>query len=153
MNDTHKTICNYAFQLISEIIPECDDDGNVKELYPQERYKKKDEYGLHKYGNGPFCKFKIAKSSDTGVYAFFQDNKIVYFGECENLGSRLSTGYGNISPKNCYEGGQQTNCRINNLIFLSARQKKKVTLYFYGTNRRKLIEKELIELFRPIWNK
>ena len=30
---------------------------------------------------------------------------------------RYNNGYGRISPRNCFQGGQSTNCRVNNLIF------------------------------------
>ena len=45
------------------------------------------------------------------------DGDLRYVGECANLSARFNVGYGNISPKNCFSGGQETNCRLNNLLY------------------------------------
>ena len=149
-----KEIGNLIFDYICEIIPEKDDAGFIKEHLPQDRYRKKDVYDLHKYGSGAFCKFKIPnKFVESGVYAICIDDELLYIGECEVLSKRFCTGYGNISPKNCYLGGQQTNCRINKLIYEQAKNGKKILLYFHETEKRKAIEKELIEKYNPVWNK
>jgi len=77
----------------------------------------------------------------------------VYIGKTEDLGRRFNQGYGNISPRNCYEGGQQTNCRINNFILNSLKENRKITLYFYETADLDNLEPQLIKELKPEWNK
>ena len=62
-------------------------------------------------------------------------------------------GYGNISPRNCFEGGQSTNCRINSDILSLFKLKKSIQLYFLETKNRFKIEHELIINQSPVWNK
>src|SRR5687768_9568933 len=108
---------DYLFVHICEIKLERDDTQTIKVNLPQERYTKKDEVSLHAFGIGPFCKFRIPnKLNFSGVYILTLNDLPAYIGECLNLSKRYNMGYGNISPRNCYQGGQPTNCRINNLI-------------------------------------
>jgi len=80
-------------------------------------------------------------------------NEIKYVGECDDLFKRYGMGYGNISPRNCFEGGQMTNCRINSDILSITKLNNSVDLYFFETNNRFKIEHELIKNQNPIWNK
>ena len=126
---------------------------------PQSRYAKADETPLNKYGTGPFCRFSVAKGwKKDGVYVLASGVESLYVGECENLERRWgSGGYGGISPKNCYKGGQETNCRINNLILQEKKRGKELTLWFCEIKggKRKLVEVErkLIQSLEPRWNK
>jgi len=81
------------------------------------------------------------------------DAEAVYVGECVNLSSRYNNGYGNISPRNCYEGGQRTNCRINHLVYKAASDGRLIDLWFLKTARYKTIESELINSLQPAWNR
>jgi hypothetical protein len=86
------------------------------------------------------------------------DGEPVYAGECANLAMRWgSTQYGSISPKNCFKGGQSTNCRINNKILLGALNGAALALwfaYFEGsTGARQSAETQLIQALRPPWNR
>lgn len=84
---------------------------------PQSRYNNGKNLPVNRYGQGPFCKFRIPNGQHySGVYAVMVGRQVKYIGECENLSSRFNMGYGNISPRNCFRGGQETNCRLNNLI-------------------------------------
>ena len=52
----------------------------------------------------------------------------------ENSGySRSDAGYGSISPKNRYVGGQEPYCRLNNLIFTTVRDGADLFLWFFET--------------------
>jgi hypothetical protein len=64
-------------------------------------------------------------------------------------------GYGQISPRNCYIGGQPTNCRLNHLIYLASKDGKKVDLWFMPTGDRFAIEAALIQQLqtRQRWNR
>lgn len=71
---------------------------------------------LNRYGDSIFCKFNIENKYKKlkGLYCFAINDRIVYIGRCtDNYGKRINYGYGNISPRNCFIGGQSTNCRIN----------------------------------------
>ena len=80
------------------------------------------------------------------------DDVLVYLGECEILARRFNAGYGNISPRNCFVGGQSTNCKVNRAILCSAAEGKKIGLWFHTTAIRKQVESRLIEGQRPPWN-
>ena len=142
----HETleIDGYAFQYICDIEPVNNDDGTVREFSPQDRYENYGRLALSRYGTGPFCKFKIPRDiAKSGVYALVVDGHVHYIGECENLSNRFNMGYGNISPRNCFTGGQETNCRINNLVSTSVSEGLKVTLWFHETKEYKKVESDL----------
>ncbi len=144
----------YELQRICAIQPERDSAGAVRAFVPQERYEKRLQYRLNRYGSGPFCKFKIPNSyRQSGVYALTAGETLKYIGECADFSARFNMGYGNISPKNCYEGGQQTNCRLNNLIYMAASNGEVVDLWFYSTADYKRVELELRQRFGPLWNR
>ncbi len=121
---------------------------------PQSRYKNADNLSLNRYGRGPFLKFKIQnRHSFSGVYAVVTDGVVRYIGECQNLSSRYNMGYGNISPRNCFVGGQETNCRLNNLILCAAKEGAAMSLWFLRTEDYKAIERELRYSECPGWNR
>jgi hypothetical protein len=88
-----------------------------------------------------------------GAYVLTVDDNPAYVGECINLSSRYNNGYGNISPRNCYAGGQLTNCRINHLIHNAVNAGQQIKLWFLRTANRKTIEAELINALKPEWNR
>lgn len=144
------------FEFVGPISPDRNDLG-VAEKHPQDRYTKS-VLPLNKYGAGPFCSFKVAKGyRKAGVYLIQVDKIIVYVGECQNLAARYGSGYGVISPRNCFKGGQETNCRINNLIFAAAQKGAVLNLWFRevegGKAERLAIEHRLVSALRPAWNR
>ena len=147
-------VAGYDFQFVCDIKPQRNPDGTVKRFMPQSRYENSENLPLHKYGKGPFCKFGIQSQHElSGVYIFSLDGNIHYVGECERFSSRFNMGYGNISPRNCFEGGQQQNCRLNNLIYLAATAHRTVSLWFFQTADYKKVELELRRNRRPPWNR
>ena len=105
---------------------------------------------LNTYGSGPFCKFRINDHLDEkGLYCFVVDKKIKYIGQTTGtFRQRINAGYGNISPYNCYVGGQRTNCHVNSLINDALKNKKEVLVGFYVMSDDvaiKKLEKELIK--------
>jgi hypothetical protein len=87
-----------------------------------------------------------------GSYAVYVNKEVKYVGECDNLSSRWNIGYGNISPRNCFVGGQSTNCRINNLILITYKSNGNIDLYFHETQNRFQVENDLIKEMDPDWN-
>ena len=108
---------------------------------------------LNRYGKGPFCKFIIPRNIECcGVYALVVNGKVEYIGECAGLSSRFNRGYGNISPRNCFVGGQETNCRINNLVLQQIKAGLDVSVWFLATHEYKSVERELRESLPLSWN-
>lgn len=141
------------FKFICEIKPLIDEYGRVIEYFPYKEYKNAAEKELNKYGKGPFCKFQISNNKNkTGVYILKVNNGVKYVGECEKLSSRYNMGYGQISPRNCFVGGQSTNCKINSYILREVKNGSKIHLLFYETDNRFEVERELIKKYEPEWN-
>ncbi len=156
-NDTtviEMEIDKHKFVWVCAIEPKHTPDESIWEFMPQKRYKNADSVPLNRYGNGPFCKFTIPKAIvASGVYAMTADGKVKYIGECQNLSSRVNNGYGNISPRNCFVGGQETNCRVNNLLFNETKMGSALSLWFLETDNYKDIERELRSSLQPVWNR
>lgn len=130
------------------------ENGEIARFEPQARFRNARALALNKFGHGPFCKFKIPTDSClSGVYAIIVNGELKYIGECENLAARYNMGYGNISPRNCFVGGQETNCRINNLVYELAEAASDISLWFCETTRHKSIERELRASLKPAWNR
>lgn len=115
------TFAGYEFEHVCDVEPLRDAGGVSVRFMPQDRYQNARNLPLNRYGAGPFCKFRVpTRFQVSGVYVLTIDNDLRYVGECANLSARFNAGYGNISPKNCFKGGQETNCRLNNLIYVAA---------------------------------
>lgn len=148
------TLDGHEFGFVCWIMPETEADGSIRRVRPQGRYRNSNGRGLHPYGDGEFCRFTVPRGyTDQGVYVLTVSDRVVYIGECEGLSIRFNAGYGNISPRNCFEGGQQTNCRLNKLIKETVLSGGRVGLLFHKTTLRKTIESELIAAFGPEWNR
>ncbi|QSO48351.1 GIY-YIG nuclease family protein [Alicyclobacillus mengziensis] len=142
---------NHLFEYVCDIVPD-QVDGKMKAFLPQHEYDNHEGLVLHQYGMGPFCHFTIPKVNAEGVYVIQVSDQIVYVGECENLSNRFNMGNGYISPRNCYVGGQATNCRLNHHIYEMALVNIQIKLYFHDTHARFEVERELIEKLNPAWN-
>ncbi|MBP3199633.1 MAG: GIY-YIG nuclease family protein [Butyrivibrio sp.] len=145
-------ICGYEFDFVQSIVPECDAKGRVIEYAPQDNYNNQKALKLHCYGEGTFCKFKINAPDAPGVYLWVVNEEIIYIGETDNLKRRFNTGYGVISARNCFEGGQTTNCKMNKVVLEYAKQNSFISLYFYKTNEYKKVELELLRVFNTKYN-
>jgi hypothetical protein len=148
---------NIRFDFVCELVPKKDFDGNIIKDFPLERYAKKDISKIHKYGRGPFCKFSIPYNfqGKSGIYLILVNNFLVYVGICNDLVQRFNQGYGTIQPRNCFEGGQQTNCRINKLCLDEFENDSKIELKFNLNNskeNREAIENYIINSRNPKWN-
>jgi hypothetical protein len=148
------SLSGFEFKFVCKLEVERDYCGDIIKHFPQERYYAADTTPLNRYGSGPFVKFKIANNLKfCGVYVLTVERSPRYIGEAANLSQRYNMGYGNISPRNCYKGGQETNCRLNNLIFKEVEQGRTVELWFLPTPDYKDIELRLRAEHRLEWNK
>src|SRR5271168_5115398 len=125
---------------------------------PQSRYENQRSLPLNRHGAGPFCRFQIPSGwNAAGLYALTLDVEVVYVGKCDTpLSVRFGPrGYGVIHPRNCYRGGQSTNCRINSLILQRAKLGQMPELWFHqeaDNETLRLLEKRLIVSNQPRWN-
>ena len=152
------------FQRLDDIQPMRDQQGRLLEERPASRYSNLKSLPLNKYGNGPFCRFRIQADKlvldSLGVYAIVEmPNAVLYIGRCtggtSTLGNRFNSGYGAIQPRNCFQGGQSTNCRINHNILEEYKNGKQLTLVFHRCNtgmEASALEAELIQNLHPPWN-
>ncbi len=113
---------------------------------------------LNPHGFKDFCKFKLANSeisSHKGIYAYYLNGTLMYIGQTKrSFKARVNSGYGNIFPRNCYKGGQSTNCKINALV---SNFSKNGELAFFVCSLESnadidTYEKTLIEKYSPEWN-
>ena len=130
-------------------------------------YNNKKNYPLLENGNRDFCycvltdsselnklpeKVKINLPKEPGVYLWVINGIVQYVGRAtgsktDTLYSRFRSGYGNISPKNCYKGGQSTNIKMNGLVLDSYRNKEEIKIYYIlakNSEDAKCIEADLI---------
>lgn len=148
-------VAGHSFEFIDEITPERAGDGSIRAIMPQQEYHAANSSYVHRYGWGPFCSFTITTEREeaTGVYAICSGDSILYIGETTDIDTRFNQGYGSIHPRNCFEDGQETNCRINSLLREAAMNWHSLHLFFYETENRKALEAQLIPEVNPPWNK
>lgn len=148
-------IIGYPFRFVQELEPKRSFRREIEQYFPQTSYRKKQDSELHKYGQGPFCRFPILSKRYnlvSGVYALFDSKCLLYVGQTINLAQRFNVGYGNISPRNCYIGGQPTNCKINAMVLQKYLNGEHIYLYFCETRDYDRIEHELIFKLQPPYN-
>jgi len=111
---------------------------------------------LNDCGDLEYCRFYIDSrewGTKKGIYVFTYDDEKKYVGRCLNsFEKRFNSGYGCISPKNCFKDGQKTNCHLNNLVLTN---KDGLRLFVYemtDTEEIKLLERNLIRVLNPEWN-
>ena len=136
------------------MIPLTDKYGDIIRYQPQKRYNNIKNLSPNAEGDGCFCKFHIASkwNGHSGVYAYIINNSPVYIGQTNNLGSRFNDGYGSIQPRNCFKGGQITNCKVNKLVLQINESGGKIHLYFHSTSNYNTIEHQLIAEYNPPYN-
>ena len=110
-----------------------------------------------------FCEFRLDNENYReipGVYIYELNNKtIAYVGSTSDFNERIK-GYGRITPRNIFVGGQSTNCNVNRKIKENSK-KTIIKLYFCKEKNYKLLEKLVInEANNPdnkvefdLWNK
>jgi hypothetical protein len=142
------------FVRVAALDPKRGSDGSPLEFMPQVRYAKSATSVLNAYGGGPFCKFGIPWFHvGAGVYVISVDGRAMYVGECQHLAERFNArGYGAIQPKNCYVGGQATNCKVNAKVLNEAKAGRVPVLWFLETDDRYRMEQGLIASLHPEWN-
>lgn len=122
-----------------------------KDLPPQKRFKNVKNYpylaGID--DSTKFCHFKANLPKESGVYLWVVNKEIIYIGEAKDLKSRFNSGYGNISPRNCFKGGQSTNVKMNQVALSHY---EKIKIYFIKIDRHKEIELYLLNKIDTPYN-
>lgn len=144
-----------TFRHAGPISPEARPDGTLVEDMPQSRYRRADSTPRNRHGEGPFCRFSVAGlPAASGVYAVTVARQVVYVGMAkkslrERWGPR---GPAHIHPKNCFKGGQPTNCKVNHAILLAAQKGLAIDLWIQLAEDPRPIERRLIAELAPSWN-
>ena len=151
-----RTCCllGHTFVWTAAVEVEIGSDDRPSEYKPHSRYAKAKTAKLHKHGAGPFCRMNLTGlPTVSGVYLVTINNEITYIGKTVNLAERWGPrNYAAISPRNCFKGGQSTNCKINHRILLAKREGTPVYLWFLETDNISEVEKHLIDELNPPWN-
>ena len=148
------TLDSQMFQHAACISPEAGPDGKPLEDMPQRRCSAAASMPLNRHGHGPFCRFSVARlPAASGVYAVTVAQKLVYVGIATDLKRRWGpSGYAQIQPRNCFKGGQSTNCKVNHAILLAARDGLAIHLWIRQTETPRPFEARLIAELAPPWN-
>ena len=154
----------YAFKLTARIELKINKFGIPLEYHPAERHESKRSLQLNAHGDKSFCHFvlKPQKGSGSrlyqaGVYAI-AGTSVKYIGRTNTTLTQRFNGYGSIQPRNCYEGGQSTNCHINHNVLEGAKAGETLWVYFHKTQEPDHVEAYLLNSLvatgrRPPWNK
>jgi hypothetical protein len=147
-------LLDYHFVHAATIEPERGTDGAPLKFMPHPQYALAETTPLNRHGAGPFCRFRVdGLPSTSGAYALTIDGELAYVGIAKDLARRWGTqGYSRISPRNCYVGGQSTNCKVNNRILIAACGGERIDLWMYETLAPAPVESKVIRHLRPPWN-
>ena len=154
MGKRTRILGHHRFFWVASIEAAVGPDGKPRKFRPHKRYARAQTTPLNPHGAGPFCLLKMKELPTTsGVYAVCVDGKVMYVGSASDLSERWGPrGYGRISPRNCFKGGQSTNCKINNRILRAMCADSRVDLWFHETPEPKPTEADLIDALSPSWN-
>ena len=143
-----------AFRFVAEIRPAADANGLPVEERPHLRFDNTRGLPLNRHGDGPFCRFSVSGLPERpGVYAVTAARGLAYVGIANDLRERWSArGYARIHPRNCFRGGQSTNCKVNHAILTAARGGRPILLWIHETVSPRRLEERLIRVFEPPWN-
>lgn len=154
----------FVFEFLDDIRPKRDQNGIIEYAPKDEYYNNRKDCPLNKHGRGPFCTFSIANApAESGVYLWIiqdpvepiteNNENIIYIGETENFKKRFGgSNYGTISLRNCYKGGQSTNCKMNHRVWCESKRENTISIYFYATPHHEEVEKILLSSIKTKYN-
>ena len=124
-------------------------------LRPQDRFRNPKSYLLHSSHDVFYCAFKVNAPRKAGIYRILVDGGLVYIGRAADLKNRLSTQYGNVSPRHPFAGGQLQKCRTNAKINDALCRGKRVVIHWEVCNDYIAKERDLLKdpACRPEWNR
>jgi hypothetical protein len=121
---------------------------------PAVRYANARGLSLNRYGSGPFARLVLRRLPlRPGVYAVVNGSDgVLYIGKASDSLAQRWDGYATIQPRNCFTGGQSTNCRINALILEAITAGRSLAVHVHETPEPIPLETRLIATVRPPWN-
>lgn len=154
VKDNTLSLGGRTFRWAGAIEPVREPSGAIREDMPQGRYANARRLSLNPHGDGPFCELSVPDLPlGPGVYAISVARTVVYVGRSVDLRRQWGpNGFGRISPANCFEGGQPTNCKVNNRILVEAHARRAIDLWIYETSNTDPVRSELIRSLKPQWN-
>ncbi len=146
-----KVIQGKKFNFVCRIELKLNLDGSIL----TEKPCGKNQEVLHRYGKGPFSKFRIPTDiRDEGVHVLMSNDDIKYIGGSANLAQGYNSGFGRIAIRSApFVGGNETYCRINMLILEQIKSGSIIELWFKKTAEYHKIKSQLICKFNPEWNR
>jgi hypothetical protein len=145
---------DYEFVRVGMPSFERDSDGEVEVKRPQDRYSNADHRALHPHGDGPYCQFDLdvrPYEEAEGVFLITVDGEPKYIGRSSNIGKYLYD-ISNVTPSACYEGGQQTVCRLNTKLFKAAREGRELAVWATESEHPGRIKQGIRNRFALPWN-
>ncbi len=123
-------------------------------LRPQDRFVNHKSYELHHSLDVFYCRFKVKAPKEAGIYRIVVEDVTVYIGRASNLRNRLSSQYGNVSPRHPFAGGQLQKCRTNAKINEALCGGKRVYVHWEVCANYIERERDLLKdsMNRPMWN-
>ena len=77
--DLERSFAGLSFSYVGPLRPERDERGEVIEELPQSRYRNQRNLPLHRYGKGPFWRFRVARGwRSSGVYVLTGGDEALY---------------------------------------------------------------------------
>ena len=148
-------ILGYQFENLGDVEVERDEGGVPTTHVPEAPADEPSGTWLHAYGHGPFCTLAPPEMPWTGgVYAIVVDGDVKYVGQSADVTRQFGqSGFGSICRANCRDGrGQQTNCRINNLVLGATQDGLAVVLWLHRACDRNRVKREIVSALAPEWN-
>lgn len=147
-------IADRDFALAGVIDAERGPDGLPVTYSPHERFANPKGLPLHSYGRGPFVRLRLPPlAKAAGLYAITVEGEVAYVGIAVNIFERWGRrGYSVIDPRNCFRGGQATNCHINGRLAGVLAAGRDVRLWVHENPEPRPIERVLLATLRPAWN-
>lgn len=145
----------WAFSLAGQIDADRDAAGAPATYTAWERFSNPKGLALNKWGAGPFVRLRPPSLPKApGVYVITEGEDVLYVGIASgSLFTRWGRGgYSVIDPRNCFTGGQSTNCHLNHLIGDALTTGRTLDLWFLTDPAPRQIELPLIRGLRPPWN-
>lgn len=154
MTVTSRRFGQATFTLAGDIDAVRDSAGVIRSRTPQARYAKASDTSLNPHGDGPFADLVVPDlPSGPGVYAVTVAGELVYVGIAKDLRERWGPrGYSRIHPRNCYVGGQSTNCKVNAALLEALLAPTLCSLWICQTVEPRKLESALIVELQPRWN-
>lgn len=151
-----KLLLDTPFEFAGELEATRGIEGAVALHSPHLRFANPKGLALNPYGLGPFSRLVVPELPDRpGVYAVLsRDQCVLYIGRArDSLRKRWGRGgYAVIDPRNCFVGGQSTNCHINGLVTSGLSLGEAYTLWFHEIDPPDELERRLRWGLRPPWN-